>query len=43
MASGRELNDDEYQSIKEKGAVGFMYKPYTINELKEILQKHLEN
>ncbi|MBC8491110.1 MAG: response regulator [Candidatus Marinimicrobia bacterium] len=42
-ASGRELNDDEYESIKEKGAIGFLYKPYTINELKETLQKHLGN
>ena len=41
MASGRELNDDEYQRISEIGALGFMYKPYTINELKDTLFKYL--
>jgi two-component system alkaline phosphatase synthesis response regulator PhoP len=41
IASGRELNEDEHERMMEKGAMGFLGKPYTMNELKEAVEKHI--
>ena len=41
IASGRELNEDEHTRMIGKGAIGFLGKPYTMNELKEAVEKHI--